>query len=504
MQDMGRFRPIAVMQLTESTRLRAVSAALHKAFVRLAGEAMWIGGVVCGDDIGIGPLREILGHHGGPVALVQNAQVFDIFVVLNESAVMGACRAVLTAVTVARFQPVGGLQWLFGDIGGVDRVAICGPANQRRAFDIRRAEGLENASWPAMVVILPIGLHMGVVIIQPQIDRPAQGLILPAAIGVTVPPLCRQRVDLGGGARDPEIPDQREIHRLGQAGRRDGHLQHRVMSGDAVGVARVREGADQMVGDAGDRDNAHVAGNLFVVAVTFQLHSRRDQLDRLHFGRGVVAHGRCIVILRLGGKRGDSRAEGQDSSGGREVAKGHNCSLLEAFECDFIVDALTNTSHTKQVNRKLSIRSIDMSERPILFHPILHAAAVLEERLRERLAPLGITPRQARILVALDRLGAASQAVLADEFQVKAASMSTMTSRLIANGFINRQMSVADKRANALELTEDGRAFLKEVHRAWGDIDGIIEQVMGTEVARAHSKQALKLLDALNSLPSWE
>lgn len=91
-----------------------------------------------------------------------------------------------------------------------------------------------------------------------------------------------------------------------------------------------------------------------------------------------------------------------------------------------------------------------MSERPILFHPILHAAAVLEERLRERLAPLGITPRQARILVALDRLGAASQAVLADEFQVKAASMSTMTSRLIANGFINRQMSVADKRAMRL------------------------------------------------------
>lgn len=143
-----------------------------------------------------------------------------------------------------------------------------------------------------------------------------------------------------------------------------------------------------------------------------------------------------------------------------------------------------------------------MSEKPFIFHPILYAAAVLEERLRERLAPLGITPRQARILVELDRLGAVSQTVLAETFQVKAASMSTMTTRLIANGFVTRQISAADKRANAIKLTDKGRNFLTEVRRAWGDINGIIEQALGTEVARTHSKQATKLLRALNSVPS--
>ncbi len=54
-------------------------------------------------------------------------------------------------------------------------------------------------------------------------------------------------------------------------------------------------------------------------------------------------------------------------------------------------------------------------------HLLLHSADLLEEQLRLRLAKLNVTPRQARILDALDRMGAASQADLSREFDLTAA-----------------------------------------------------------------------------------
>lgn len=142
-----------------------------------------------------------------------------------------------------------------------------------------------------------------------------------------------------------------------------------------------------------------------------------------------------------------------------------------------------------------------MPEQPFLFHPILHVSTLLEDRLRERLAPLGITPRQARILVALDRVGTASQVMLSDEFQVKAASMSTMTARLIANGYVQRQVSDEDKRTNVLALTDEGRMFLTEVFQAWRDIDDFIETAIGIDEARRYSHSALKLRSVLSDGP---
>ncbi|ASJ73615.1 hypothetical protein IMCC3135_17680 [Granulosicoccus antarcticus IMCC3135] len=49
-------------------------------------------------------------------------------------------------------------------------------------------------------------------------------------------------------------------------------------------------------------------------------------------------------------------------------------------------------------------------------HLHLHFAHLLEERLRVRLAPLGIHPRQARVLDLLEKLGQASQ-VTCSNFQ---------------------------------------------------------------------------------------
>lgn len=53
------------------------------------------------------------------------------------------------------------------------------------------------------------------------------------------------------------------------------------------------------------------------------------------------------------------------------------------------------------------------------FHFLLHAAALLEDALRRRLAALHVRPRQARILDALARMGEASQSELARDLRAK-------------------------------------------------------------------------------------
>lgn len=70
------------------------------------------------------------------------------------------------------------------------------------------------------------------------------------------------------------------------------------------------------------------------------------------------------------------------------------------------------------------------------FHLLLHAAALLEAELRRRLAGLGVLPRQALALSALARMGPVTQVVMAREFGITAAAVSTMVSRLLAAGYV--------------------------------------------------------------------
>ncbi|WP_375596267.1 MarR family transcriptional regulator [Algihabitans albus] len=130
-------------------------------------------------------------------------------------------------------------------------------------------------------------------------------------------------------------------------------------------------------------------------------------------------------------------------------------------------------------------------------HVLLHSGHLVEERLRQRLKPLGIQPRQARILNVLNVLGQASQADLARRFNVTAASMSTMTCRLIKAGFIAREPGPAELRTNSLTLTDSGRDMLDAIHEAWDDVDRVIEEAIGPEQAKALGELTLALRDAL-------
>ena len=139
-------------------------------------------------------------------------------------------------------------------------------------------------------------------------------------------------------------------------------------------------------------------------------------------------------------------------------------------------------------------------DKPLL-HPLLHAAGLVEDRLRKRLAPLGIRPRQARVLNALHKMGEASQIELARAFDITAASMSTMTDRLIAADFVLRRVDPDERRVHLLRLSPRGVEMIGQIQAAWADIDAMIIDAVGEERARALTGHALTLRDALGGEP---
>lgn len=145
----------------------------------------------------------------------------------------------------------------------------------------------------------------------------------------------------------------------------------------------------------------------------------------------------------------------------------------------------------------VSILTIPMQSDSLRLHYLLHSADLIEDRLHHQLAPLGIKPRQARILDALARMSRASQVELARAFDVSPASMSTMTARLVAAGFITREVDRHDIRSNTLRLSKKGSDLLDQIRAAWRAIDDVIENAIGPEKARELAEITLELRDAL-------
>jgi DNA-binding MarR family transcriptional regulator len=138
-----------------------------------------------------------------------------------------------------------------------------------------------------------------------------------------------------------------------------------------------------------------------------------------------------------------------------------------------------------------------MTSQSYKFHLLLHSAHLLEERLRSRLSPLGVQPRQARALDALGRMGQASQVELAREFGLSAASMSTMTSRLLAAGLIERKVDERELRTNVLTLSTRGQSLLQKIYHEWQEIDREIGEGLGIEGAERLHSLAFQLRNAL-------
>jgi len=116
-------------------------------------------------------------------------------------------------------------------------------------------------------------------------------------------------------------------------------------------------------------------------------------------------------------------------------------------------------------------------------HGLLHSSNLIERVLRRQLAPLGISPSQARVLEAMSRMGPVSQSDLASAFGITSASMSTMTDRLLSAEYITRAVDPASRRQNVLELTDKGQTLLAGICEAWTAVDDTIRAVLGKDAA---------------------
>ena len=142
-----------------------------------------------------------------------------------------------------------------------------------------------------------------------------------------------------------------------------------------------------------------------------------------------------------------------------------------------------------------------MPRQGFAFHAHLHSGHLLEEALRSRLSGMGISPRQARVLDALDRMGPVSQIELARAFHLTAASMSTMTSRLIDAGLIEKSRNPDTTRSHRLTLSARGRETLTVVYAVWADMDRLLETLLGETRARRLAELTRELRDALGGHP---
>ena len=124
----------------------------------------------------------------------------------------------------------------------------------------------------------------------------------------------------------------------------------------------------------------------------------------------------------------------------------------------------------------------------------------MEARLRERLNEVGLGPRQARVLAALNRIGETHQKTLAKEFDITPASMSSMCDRLAAAGLIERQVDPNEKRAFLVRLTPAGESKSKDVRAAWADIDEIIVNAIGPEATESLADLSGRLRDRLGGV----
>lgn len=138
------------------------------------------------------------------------------------------------------------------------------------------------------------------------------------------------------------------------------------------------------------------------------------------------------------------------------------------------------------------------------FHGLLHSADLVEALLRRQLVPVGISPSQARVLEAMDRMGPVCQTDLAQAFRITPASMSTMTERLLTAGYIMRSVDPASRRQNVLQLTDRGRTLVAGICEAWTAVDETIRAALGKDAGPLF-ELARQLRDALGgTIPgSW-
>ncbi len=95
-----------------------------------------------------------------------------------------------------------------------------------------------------------------------------------------------------------------------------------------------------------------------------------------------------------------------------------------------------------------------------------HLARLLEKNLAQAIRPLGLTPGQFPVLLALWNGDGLSQKALVDITDVEQATMANTLARMERDGLIRREADPADNRSRLVFLTERAQALQKEATEA--------------------------------------
>jgi DNA-binding MarR family transcriptional regulator len=109
---------------------------------------------------------------------------------------------------------------------------------------------------------------------------------------------------------------------------------------------------------------------------------------------------------------------------------------------------------------------------------------------KDRLAPLGIHPRQAMLLRHVAATEGQSQQALGKSMQIPATRMVTLVDELERAGLLQRRPSPADRRAYALVLTRKGRRVLDQIMQVSADH----EAQLCAGLTQAQRRQLIALL----------
>ena len=100
-----------------------------------------------------------------------------------------------------------------------------------------------------------------------------------------------------------------------------------------------------------------------------------------------------------------------------------------------------------------------------------HLARLLEKNLAQAIRPLGLTPGQFPVLLALWERDGQSQKALVGITDVEQATMANTLARMERDGLIRREADPLDNRSRLVFLTERARALEQEATAAAGAIN---------------------------------
>jgi DNA-binding MarR family transcriptional regulator len=124
---------------------------------------------------------------------------------------------------------------------------------------------------------------------------------------------------------------------------------------------------------------------------------------------------------------------------------------------------------------------------------LVQLGAHLAREFRERLAPLGLEPRHAGMLLRLGANEGLSQQALGELIGLNPTRMVFVVDELEERGLVERRRNTADRRSYALYLTPKGRDTLREIQ----DYGRRHQDEIGAWMTRAERVQLTGLLRRL-------